>query len=339
MLKFARIEMFYLLLLIPVIIAIYYGFIKNYSKKVEILIEQPLQKRVIHHYNLKRRTVKIIFLNLIILFLIFALINPQIGTRLELVKRKGVDIIVALDVSKSMLSTDISPSRIEKAKKEIKDLIDILEGDRIGIVCFSGDAFIQVPLTVDYAAVEMFLNIISPGIIPRPGTDISKAINLSLNSFQESSDKYKVIILMTDGEDHESDATFKAVEETKERNIKIYSIGFGSPEGSLVPNIDKNGNVAGYKKDKVGNYITSRLNDGLLRKISETTNGDFYYASSKASELDFIYEQIKQMEKRNISEREFTQFEDRFQVFLLIALILFIFEFFIYEFWGRKKHV
>lgn len=338
MLKFENPQMFYLLFLIPLVIGFYLYYMRYYKTKLNDVVDNNLQKKVFNRFNFKRNIFHLLFLHSILIFLIIALINPQIGTRMELVKRKGVDIIIALDVSKSMLSTDIAPSRIEKAKKEIKDLIDIVEGDRIGIICFSGDAFIQVPLTVDYAAVEMFLNVISPGIIPRPGTAIAKAINLSLTSFQESSDKYKVMILMTDGEDHESDDTFKAVEEAQKRNIKIYSIGFGSPEGSLVPDMDNKGNVSGYKKDKAGNYITSRLNDALLRKISSETSGEFYYASTTASELDFIYEQIKQMEKRKISEREFTQFEDRFQFFLILAVLIMIAEVIVFEFLGRKNY-
>ncbi len=337
MLKFARPEILYLLLLIPLLVMAELYIRKHYKKRFNRFISAKLQKRVIDGLDDSLSYWKMFLQGLLFTFLTVALANPQLGTHLEMVKRKGVDVVIALDVSKSMLANDIAPSRLDKAKKEIRDLMNIMRGDRIGIVCFSGDAFVQVPLTVDYAAVEMYLDAVSPGIIAKQGTAIGKAVKLSMDSFTEEGDKYRVIILMTDGEDHAAKETGDRVEEAANRKIKIFCVGFGSPDGSLIPETDGSGRIIGYKKDKKGNYITSRLNDGLLRRIAEKTGAKFYYATPSAHELKDIYERINNMEKKDISEREFTQFEDRFQIFIAMALISFLLIFFLRE--KRTKFV
>ncbi len=312
MLRFGYPQYIIFLLLLPVFIVAGWFYLKNHRQQLGSLFRSSLISEVIPFFDLRTGRRKLIIRSFFLMFLLIALIDPQIGTRLEIVKRKGVDIIIAVDVSKSMLSTDIKPSRLEKAKKEIKDLLNILEGDRIALIVFSGNAFVQCPLTIDYAAMEMFTDILSPDLIPRPGTAIGSAIREAIRAFPDSTSKYKVLILMTDGEDHATQETRQAIQEAKEHNIRIFTIGFGSPAGSLIPVYDENGNMTGYKKDEKGNYITSRLNAELLQEIAGETGGKFYLATSGSRELKEIYRHIQKMEKQEINERQYAHFEDRF---------------------------
>ncbi|GAB4180448.1 MAG: VWA domain-containing protein [Calditrichia bacterium] len=336
MLKFGYPIFFYGFAIIPVMLLFFIYMARNRKKTLAEMMDTDLQQEVIHNYssvNIKRRaTIYLILLT----FLLIALIDPQIGTRLEVVKRQGVDIIVAVDVSKSMLANDIKPSRLEKAKKEIKDLISLLEGDRMALIVFSGLAFVQSPLTIDYAALELFTNTLEPGIIPQPGTAISAAIKEAVRSFPDTTDKFKVMVLMTDGEDHSPDAIDEAIKLAKENKVKIYTIGFGSPEGSLIPVYDDQGNLKEYKKDSQGNYVTSRLNTEVLEKIASETGGKFYLASTGKEELTDIYREVQQLDKKDISEREYAQFEDRFQIFLILGLLVLMLDIFRFELWKNR---
>jgi Ca-activated chloride channel family protein len=236
-----------------------------------------------------------------------------------------VDIFIALDVSKSMLAEDIQPNRLEKAKHEISKLIDKLEGDRIGLICFAGIAFVQCPLTLDYNAANLFLNDIDTQIIPQPGTAIGSAISLARQSFVSQEMKYKVLVLITDGEDHEGDPVAVAKEATKD-GIVIYTIGIGSQQGAPIPEYDSYGNRVGYKKDRSGQVVTSKMDMLTLEKIAFETGGKYYISSSGESELEKIYQEISQMEEKELSSRQYTHFEDRFQIFLVIGLLFLIFE-------------
>jgi Ca-activated chloride channel homolog len=254
-------------------------------------------------------------------FLIIALARPQIGTTLTMTKRSGVDILAAIDTSESMLGRDIMPDRMEKAKMEVSLLIDRLKGDRVGILTFAGDSFVQCPLTLDYGAAKMFLGIVESGMMPRPGTAIGGAIRTALKSFIKKERKYKVLVLLTDGEDHDSDP-IGAANEAKKQGVVIYTVGIGTPKGEPIPVLDANGNVAGYKKDRRGEVVMSKLDEAALQKIALLTGGKYYRAASSGFELDKIYDEINGMEKKELSSRLFTRYEDRFQYFLGIALIL-----------------
>lgn len=337
MLRFGYPTYFYALLLIPILIILALYFYKSYQKYSRSLYDTHLAKDIIQNNRNNRIKFKMVLWIIFIFFLIIALVDPQIGTRLEIVKRKGVDIVLAVDVSKSMLSSDIKPSRLEKAKKEILDFLDILEGDRIGLIVFAGAAYTQCPLTIDYGAMEMYVDLLSPDLVPKPGTAIGSAIKEALRAFPDSTSKYKVMILMTDGEDHATTETQDAINIAKEKNIKIYTIGFGSPSGSLIPIYDEKGNMIGYKKDENGNYITSRLNAELLRNIANQTGGKFYLATTSSRELKQIYNDIQKLQKKEISEREYTQFEDRYQIFLILALIVLLYEVLMFEKWKKEK--
>ncbi len=273
-----------------------------------------------------RRRQKAILFVLAYIMLVTALADPQIGTRLEDVKQKGIDIIVALDVSLSMQAEDIKPNRLEKAKYEINKLIDMLHGDRIGLVAFAGIAHVQMPLTLDYAASRMFLRMMDTRLIPLPGTDIAGAIETAARAFNRKDNKHKVLIIITDGEEHEADPV-KAAEEAAREGVIIYTIGLGSEQGVPIPLYDKYGNRKGFKKDRNGNVVTTRLDAATLQKIALAANGKFFLAGNGEAELQSIYKEVSAMDKKELTARQFAQYEDRFQIFLILGLFLLFWEF------------
>lgn len=323
-----------LILLIPVIIAFFIFVSMQKKRKLAIFGEMALIEKLSASRSIAKDRLRKILLIIAICFLVIALARPQIGAVLTMTKRYGVDILVALDVSKSMASQDIKPSRLEKAKLEVASLIDKLKGDRIGILTFAGDSFVQSPLTLDYSAAKMFLSIISVDMMPVPGTAIGDAIRTAQKSFIKKERKHKVLIIMTDGEDHGTDPV-KIAREAKKEGIIIYTIGIGTAKGELIPELDESGKAKGYKKDKNNEFIMSKLDDVILQKIALVTDGKYYHATAGEFELDKILDDIQKMEKKELSSRLFTKYEDRFQYFLGIALILLIVECLI----GERKRV
>jgi Ca-activated chloride channel family protein len=259
-----------------------------------------------------------------IFLLIFAIARPQIGTKIEEVKREGVDVLVAIDVSKSMLARDIPPSRLDKAKHEVESFIDRLRGDRIGLIAFSGVPFVQCPLTLDYGAAKIFLDIMDPDLIPVPGTALGGAIQKAIETFDQQERKHKVLVLITDGEDH-GDDVMKFAEEAERQGIVIYTVGIGSPQGEPIPELATG---SGFKKDRQGEVIITKLDEFTLEKIALQTGGKYFRASSGEDELDDIYENISRMEKKELGSLQFSQFEDRFQYFIVLAFLLLMIEFF-----------
>jgi len=259
-----------------------------------------------------------------------ALARPQFGTKMELVKRKGVDIFIAMDVSASMLAEDPKPNRLERAKMEVRDLIDRLEGDRVGLIAFAGTPFVQCPLTTDYGAAKMFLDLMGPDLIPQPGTAIGEAIRMATASFEQEERKHKVLVLVTDGEDHETQPV-EAAKEAAAEGVVIYAIGIGSAGGAPVPEVDERGVVTGIKKDRNGNLVMSKLGADTLRKVALMTNGKYHQASAAGMELERIYEDISQMEKKELQARKFTQYEEQFQWLVLAGVLLMVWE------WGMSE--
>ncbi len=262
--------------------------------------------------------------------------RPQFGEKLTLLRRKGVDIIIALDTSLSMLAEDVKPSRLEKAKLEVSGLIDRMKGDRVGLVAFAGQSFVQCPLTLDLSAAQMFLDLMDPDLIPQPGTAIGDAIRTARMAFSQKEKKFKVLILMTDGEDHGSDPV-EAAEEARKEGIIIYTIGIGSTYGEPIPLKDKNGKVGGFKKDENEEVVLSRLDEGTLRKIAKKTRGRYFRASAGEVELDKIYDEISKMEKKQLEGKMITQYEERYQYFLVVSLFFLTLELFISEKKKQKK--
>ena len=282
------------------------------------------------HISFARQGGKAAMLIFGVLFLVLTLSQLQCGTHMEMMKRQGVDIIVAIDVSASMLAEDMKPNRITKARQEVRGILDRLQGDRIGLVAFAGEAFIQCPLTLDYSAAELFLDVIDVGLIPRQGTAIGDAIRKATEAFESKERKHKVLILLTDGEDHNTNP-IEAADEARKAGVKIYAIGIGSPVGEPIPITDRAGNKAGYKKDKNGEVVVTKLDEMTLQKIALNTGGRYYNASPGEMELDKVYDDIAKMEKKELEGKLLMQYEDRFQYPLALALILIIGEFFISE--------
>ncbi len=273
-----------------------------------------------------------------VFFVILALSRLQCGTHMEMMRREGIDIIIAIDVSNSMLAEDMKPNRIIKARQEVRGILDRLQGDRIGLVAFAGEAFIQCPLTLDYSAAEIFLDVVDVGLIPRQGTAIGEAIRKSIEGFETLEKKHKVLILLTDGEDHNTDP-LGAAEAAREEGIKIYPIGIGSPNGEPIPVTNRKGEKMGYKKDEKGEVIVTRLDEITLQKVALTTGGRYYRATPGEMELDKVYDDISKMEKKELEGKLLMQYEDRFQYPLALGLFLIALEFFISERSRRKKMI
>lgn len=327
-LRFANPQVLYALWGVFIIVAFFIYISRIREKLLRRFGHLEILRKMMPGYKNSRRIWKAVLTSLVYIFLIIAISGPQIGTRLEDVKREGLDIIVALDVSLSMSAEDISPNRLEKAKYEINKLIDLLNGDRIGLVAFAGIAHVQCPLTLDYSAARLFLSLMDLNLIPQPGTAIGDAIRTATKAFNQKERKHKVLILITDGEDHDSDP-LKAAEEAAEEGVVIYTIGLGSPQGVPIPVYDKHGNPAGFKKDRDGNVVTTKLDATTLQQIAYKTNGKYYISSSGEAELDEIYKDVNNMEKKELSSRQFSQYENRYQIFLAIALFLFLVETFL----------
>jgi Ca-activated chloride channel family protein len=252
--------------------------------------------------------------------LILTLARPRWGSQVEYVERRGVEIMVALDVSESMLAEDLKPTRLARAKLEISELMDRLEGNALGLVLFSGAAFVQFPLTSDFATARTFLDAAEPGLISRPGTAIAEAIDIAVTGFDEERATQKVIILLTDGESHEGDALASA-EQAAEQGIIIYSLGFGSPDGEPIPDYDLDGNLLDYKRDSSGEVVLSRLDETMLQELALMTGGRYYRAVPDGREIGFLANAIGDLQTSELESRFETRRVERFQWFLAIAVL------------------
>ena len=325
--RIAQIDFIYvLLILLPLLLVFYWFVFRTKRKAKERFGNLALIEKLSLSFSPKKQRWKVALLLLGVFFLLFSLARPQLGTRLTLMKREGVDIVIAIDVSLSMMAEDIKPSRLEKAKQEVNGLISRMRGDRVGLVAFAGVPFVQCPLTLDYSAAKMFLDIIEVHLIPQPGTVVGDAIRASIKVFNQKERKYKVLILLTDGEDHDSDP-LGAAEEASKEGIRIYTIGIGSVQGEPIPLRDGRGQVTGFKKDKEQSVVVSKLDEVTLQKIALTTGGKYYHATSGEMELDKIYDDISKMEKKELEGKLMTQYEDRYQYLLLVSVILLSVEF------------
>ena len=312
---------FYLLLLIPVLIVFFRISRKQRERALRLFGDPALMARITDSVSHPMRRLKGLLILSAIGFLVLAMARPQIGTKAEIVKRLGNDVVFVIDTSLSMLAEDIKPNRLEKAKYEISRVLDRMRGDRVGLVAFAGTAFLQCPLTLDYGAARMFLDIIDTEIIPKPGTAIETAIRTAADAFEKGERKHKIMILLTDGEDHRGDPV-GAAEELAKQGVIIYPVGIGSQEGAPIPVKDEDGRLSGHKKDRSGKPILSKLDETTLRKIALNTDGKYYRATATEFELGKLYDQIEEMEKKELESKLFTQFEDRFQWILVPAILL-----------------
>lgn len=284
-----------------------------------------------------RRLAKVTLLLFAIAFLFVALARPQWGRKMEHIERRGLDLVLLQDISLSMLAEDVKPNRLTRSRHEISSFLESLSGDRVGLVAFSGEAQVMVPLTLDYGTVQMMLRELTPGWL-MPGTNLEKAIRKGMDLYRNSGSagQYSVMILMSDGEELEA-AAVNAAKEAAEMGIRIYTIGIGSREGVPIPVPSKNGEIA-YKKDLQGNIVTTRLEDGTLQEIASATGGLYFYASPGEFQLQKVLTEIASLEKKEQSSDRMENYQDRYQIFLGLAALLFLIEALVSE-RGRKRRV
>jgi len=328
LIRFANIEFLYALLIIPVLILIYIYLQKNHNKILEKFADTKLHNILFPLKSNAKAHLKFALYTFSLLLILIALANPQVGTKIEEVKQIGIDIYILLDVSKSMLADDIKPSRLEKAKYEISKLIQRLKGDRIGLIVFAGEAYVQIPLTSDYSAANLFLNAVDVNSVPQPGTAIGPAIELALKSFKYDDGTKKAIVIITDGEDHQGDLE-SVLDEANSKDVAIYAIGFGSPAGVPIPIYNEAGVQVGYKKDNQGNIVLTKLNEEILKHITSRCNGKYYTGTNTEAELEAIYNDLAKIEQSEYGSKRITEYEDRFYYFLFPAILLLIIDFFI----------
>ena len=326
MLMFAEYKFLYLLILIPIIL-VGYGILRYLrGKRVKALGDEALVRELMPSASRAKGWVRVSFFCLGLMFLIIGLARPQTGARLAERKTKGAEILVALDVSNSMLAQDYSPNRLERAKLAIARLTDKLQEDRIGLVIFAGTSFVQLPVTTDYISAKMFLGSIDTGSIPVQGTAIGDAIRLCTKSFSAQSEKSRVIVVISDGEDHEADAV-ESAKQAAELGIKVYTIGVGSAEGQPIP-MD-----GGLLKDRNGEIVVTRLNEQMLRDIARAGGGAYIHAGNEEFGLNPIIDDIRRMEDEEFGSVVFEEYDDEFMYFLGAALLCFVIEILI----GRRK--
>jgi len=321
MLRYEHIEYLNFLFGIPVLIVAMLLYSRWKKKSLALFGDNRLVKELMHSFSKRRIQIKNILTVLIFILLIIGITNPQVGTKMEEVKREGVDLMIAIDLSNSMMAEDIKPNRLERAKLAISRLIDKLEGDRIGLIVFAGEAYIQLPITTDYSAAKLFLSTVSTNIIPTQGTEIAKAIDLSVQSFDMENAQNKAIIIITDGESHDEKA-IESAEKANELGIFIHTLGMGLSKGGPIPIYNKYGNRTGYRKDRDGNTVVSKLNEKLLQQIANAGEGTYVRANNSKAGLATLFAEINKMEKKEIGTMVFTEYKDRFQLFIGLALLL-----------------
>lgn len=325
MFRFASIDVLLGLLLVPALAAFFWGTLRARRRALARFGDLDLVRKLSATVSRRSRAAKGVLVLVSVAFLVLALARPQFGTRVETVRSRGLDVIVALDVSKSMLAEDVAPNRLLRARLEIMRIIQRLDGDRIGLVAFAGNAFVQSPLTIDYGAAALFLNAMEPGLIPVQGTNLGEALTVALDAFEEGTRGHRVLLVVTDGEDHEGEID-AALERAVQEGVEIHTVGIGSLEGVPIPEVDTEGVRRGFKKDAEGNVVTTRLDEATLQRVAEATGGRYFHASGPGANLDPLIEEVVGAEGRELEVRQVTQFEEQFQVFLGVALILLLAE-------------
>jgi Ca-activated chloride channel homolog len=320
MIRFEYTELLYALLLIPIFVGLY--ILSRYLRKKALnqFGEANLIRRLFPESSEIKPVTKFILQSLSLAFIILGLANLQVGTKIEEVKREGIDVIIALDVSRSMNADDIKPTRLERAKQAISKLIDNLQNDRIGLIVFAGDAYLQLPLTTDFSAAKLFLSTINSDIVPKQGTAIGAAIKLAMESYPDEDELHKALIIITDGENHEDDAVGVASEASK-YGIIVHTIGFGTIEGGPIP-LYRNGSRSDFVRDKDGSVVVSKLNPDMLEQIAAASSGKFILASGIEPDLTELLDEIGGMEKKEFGSKLFTDYESRFQYFFGTAFLL-----------------
>jgi len=328
MFRFANPEYFWGLLIIPVLILLYIVMRIRRNRALKKFGQKKIIATLMPSVSGFRPAFKFFLLLLALAFFILGMARPQYGSKLKTVKREGVELMIALDVSNSMMAEDIKPNRLERAKRAIDRLISRLKDDKIGLIVFAGEAYTQLPITTDYSSAQLFLSSVSPEIVPRQGTAIGAAINLAMKSFTPDEKAGKAIIIITDGENHEDDA-IGAAKAALEEGVTVHTIGMGLPQGAPIPVVS--GGQNDYRRDREGNVVITKLNETMLEQISAAGGGVYVRANNAQVGLETLFDEINKMQKTEMEARTFSEYEDQFQYFLAVGLALLLLEFLLLE--------
>lgn len=326
MLRFANIEVLWLLASIPAFAIGYWFYTRHKRRQLEEFGDPELMAQLMPNASHTRPTVKFCIVMVALTLLIIAAARPQFGQSERTEKRQGIEAIVALDISNSMLAEDVAPNRLDRAKQMLSKLMDNMVNDKVGLVVFAGDAFVQLPITCDYVSAKMFLNSIKPELVKTQGTAIGQALSTSIRCFGEKSDASRAIILITDGENHEDDAVAVA-KRAKEEGIQVLVVGIGKPEGSPIPLPGTNN----FIKDRQGNVVVSRLNEEMCREIAQAGGGLYVRCDNTNTATKTIQKELDKLSTQEIETQVFTDYNEQFQSFALIALFLLVIDFFIFN--------
>ena len=326
MFRFANIEILWLLVTIPVFVIAFIIYTRHKRRQLEQFGDAELMAALMPNASRVRPIVKFCILMVALTLLIIAAARPQFGQSERTEKRQGIEAIVALDISNSMMAEDVAPNRLERAKQMLSKMMDNMVNDKVGLAVFAGDAFIQLPITCDYVSAKMFLNSITPSLIKTQGTAIGQALATSIRCFGEQSDASRAIILITDGENHEDDAIAVA-KRAKEEGIKVMVVGIGKPEGSPIPVPGTNN----FMKDRQGNVVVSKLNEEMCREIAQAGGGIYVRCDNTNTAMRTLQKELDTLATQEIETQVFTDYNEQFQSFALIALLLLVIDFFIFN--------
>lgn len=331
MFRFENPEYLYLLLLLPILVAAHYVWTYRKRRNLKRYGDPQLLKPLMRDVSVLRREIKFWFFLLALLFLILAIARPQYGTRVETRQRSGIEAIIAMDVSNSMLAEDVTPNRLEKAKMMVSSLVDNMTDDKIGLIVYAGQAYVQLPITSDYVSAKMFLETISPSMIEVQGTDIAAAINLAAKSFTPQDGVSRAIFIITDGEDNEGGAV-EAARAAAENGIHVYVLGIGNPAGAPIP-IPGTGQ---YIIDEGGNTVMSRLSEDMCLEIAKAGQGNYIYVDNSSSAQKKLEKYVENLGRMDMESTVFSEHDEQFQSFILVALLLLLIDAIILE---RENHV
>ncbi len=325
MFRFAEPQYLYLLILIPVIVLIMWIQMRRKNKKLQKLADRHLQEALMPERSRVRPMVKFFLSLLALALLVITLARPQSGTKISNEKRNGIEAMVALDISNSMLAEDVVPSRLDKSKMLIENMIDGFVNDKVGLVVFAGSSFVQLPITTDFVSAKMFLQSLSPSLIAAQGTDIGGAINSCLNCFSKKDGVGRAIIVITDGEDHEG-AAIEAAQKAKKKGVNVFVLGIGLPKGGLVPD-----GQGGYMKDNTGNEVLSVLNEDMCRRIAQAGGGAYIHVDNTNSAQKALENELSKLQQGELSNAVYSEYNEQFQTFALLALVVIIIEIVVLE--------
>lgn len=332
MFRFANINILWLLVIVPVIIVAYVLYARYKRRQLLAFGDAQLVQELMPNASRMRPHIKFGIMMLALTLLIFAAARPQYGTKEQTVKRQGIEMMIALDISNSMLAEDVTPNRLEKSKQMLSTMINKFVDDKVGLVVFAGNAFTQLPITCDYVSAKTFLQNTDPSLIPAQGTAIGKALETCIRSFGGESEASRAIIIITDGENHEDDAVAMA-KQAVEKGIKVMVVGIGKPEGCPLPIPGTNN----FRKDRDGNVVISKLNEDMCRQIAEAGQGIYVRADNSNTALRALEKEIDKLSKSEIETKIFTDYNEQYQSFVLVALLLLIIDFCIFS--RKNKYV